>query len=80
MTRGEAEQVIVGFLMERVRADHHPSSTQMSMIEQLIPREMVPEYLDILMDKLVEDNWPSMDMLRRITRVAETLPASEQRG
>jgi hypothetical protein len=80
MTRGEAEQVIVGFLMERVRADHYPSSTQMSMIEQLIPREMVPEYLDILMDKLVEDNWPSMDMLRRITRVAETLPASEQRG
>ena len=80
MTRGEAQQVIAGFLMERVRADHYPSTTQMAMIEQLIPTEMVPDYLDILMDKLVEDAWPSIDMLRRIQRVAATLPASERRG
>jgi hypothetical protein len=79
MTRGEAQQVIVEFLMERVRDDHYPSTTQMSMIEQMLPPEMVPDYLDILMDKLVEDTWPSTDMLRRIRRVAETLPASEQR-
>jgi hypothetical protein len=51
----------------------------MSMIEEMLPREMVPDYLDILMDKLVEDTWPSMDMLRRVRRVAETLPVSEQR-
>ena len=80
MTRGEAQQVIAGFLMERVRADHYPSTTQMAMIEQIIPPEMVPDYLDILMDKLVDDIWPSIDMLRRIQRVAATLPASEQRG
>jgi len=80
MTRGEAQQVIAGFLMERVRADHYPSTTQMAMIEQLIPTEMVPDYLDILMDKLVDDMWPSIDLLRRIQRVAATLPASEPRG
>jgi hypothetical protein len=80
MTRGEAQQVIAGFLMERVRADHYPSTTQMAWIEQIIPPEMIPDYLDILMDKLVDDIWPSNDMLRRIIRVAGTLPASEQRG
>jgi hypothetical protein len=80
MTRGEAQQVIAEFLMERVRADHYPSATQMAMIEQIIPREMVPDYLDVLMDKLVQDAWPSNDLLRRIQRVAATLPAYEQRG
>ena len=79
MTRGEAQQVIAEFLMERVRADHYPSRTQMALIEQIIPRELVPDYLDVLMDKLVEDTWPSNDMLRRIQRVADTLPAYEQR-
>jgi hypothetical protein len=79
MTRDEAQRVIVQYLMERVRADHYPSTTEMSMIEEMLPREMVPDYLDILMDKLVEDTWPSMDMLRRVRRVAETLPVSEQR-
>jgi hypothetical protein len=80
MTRGEAQQVIAEFLMERVRADHYPSTTQMAMIEQIIPRELVPDYLDVLMDKLVQDAWPSNDLLRRIQRVAATLPAYEQRG
>jgi hypothetical protein len=80
MTRGEAQQVIAEFLMERVRADHYPSTTQMAMIEQLIQREKIPEYLDILIEKVAADAWPSMDMLRRIQRVAETLPVSEQRG
>lgn len=79
MTRGEALQVIAGFLMERVRADQYPSTTQMSMIEQMIPREKVPDYLDILMEKVANDTWPSIDMLNRIARVAETLPVSEQR-
>ena len=79
MTRGEAQQVIAEFLMERVRADHYPSTTQMALIEQILPREMIPNYLDILMDKLVQDAWPSIDMLRRIQRVADTLPVSEQR-
>jgi hypothetical protein len=77
MTRGEAQQVITGFLMERVRADQYPSATQMLMIEQNIPREMVPDYLDILFEKVADETWPSMDMLRRIQRVAETLPVSE---
>jgi transposase len=77
MTRGEAQQVLAEFLMERVRADHYPSPTQMSMIEQLIQPDSIPEYLDILIEKVADDAWPSMDMLRRIMRVAETLPASE---
>ena len=78
MTRGEAQQVLAGFLMERVRADHHPSVTQMKMIEEMLPQEMVPEYLDVLLEKVAADNWPSIDMLRRLQRVAGSLPAYEQ--
>jgi hypothetical protein len=79
MTRGEAQQVIARFLMEKVRADHYPSTTQMGMLEQLLTPEMIPDYLDILFDKVAEDNVPSIPMLHRIQQVAMRLPATEQR-
>lgn len=77
MTRGEAQELIARFLMEKVRADHYPSTTQMGMIEQILTPEMIPDYLDILIEKVAEDNVPSIPMLHRIQRVAEALPARE---
>jgi hypothetical protein len=50
----------------------------MTLIEQSLPREMIPEYLGILMDKVAEDNAPSLMMLRRIQNVAASLPQFER--
>jgi hypothetical protein len=74
MTRDQAQGWLVQMLLDKVRADPYPSATQLAIIEETIPREMVPDYLEVLIDKAADDNWPSIPMLRRIARVAGTLP------
>ena len=52
MTRRDAQGWLANALMEKVRSDRYPSATQLSIIEEVIPREMVPDYLEILIEKL----------------------------
>ena len=80
MTRREAEAWLANALMEKVRNDRYPSATQLSIIEEVLPHEMVEDYLEILIDKVSQDSVPSIPMLRRISRVAESLPNTEPRG
>jgi hypothetical protein len=80
MTRREAEAWLAKALMEKVRNDRYPSATQLSIIEDVLPREMVEDYLEILIDKVSQDSVPSIPMLRRISRVAESLPSTERGG
>ena len=80
MTRDEAQRWFVQLLMEKVRRDRVPSATQMTLIEQSLPHEMVPDYLGILMEKVAQDNIPSLMMLRRIRNVAASLPQFEREG
>jgi hypothetical protein len=77
MNRDEAQGWLVQTLLEKLRADPYPSATQMQIIEEVIPRAMVPDYLEVLIDKVSEDNMPSIPMLKRIARVAGTLPRTE---
>jgi hypothetical protein len=79
MTRDEARAEIVETLMEKIREDRFPSATQMAILEEVLPREMIPEYLDLLLDKIAEDTMPSIPMLRRIQRVADKLPRHDPR-
>jgi hypothetical protein len=72
--RDEAREWLVEFLLEKVREDAYPSTTHLDLIEQSIPRYMIPEYLEVLMDKAEQDRFPSIPMLRRIRCVAECLP------
>jgi hypothetical protein len=77
MTREEAQGWLVQILLDKVREDKYPSTTQMDTIEQIIPQPMIPDYLEVLMEKAAEDTIPSIPMLRRIQRVAESLPRYE---
>jgi hypothetical protein len=43
----------------------------------VIPREMVEDYLEILLEKVSQDSVPSIPMLQRISRVAQSLPRTE---
>ena len=74
MTRDEAHGWLVEMLLDKIRSDPYPSATQMSLVEAVIPRAMVPEYLEILMGKVAQDNWPSLPILKRIAVVAHSLP------
>ena len=78
MTRDEARSWFVQVLLEKVRDDPYPSSTQLALIEESLPREMVSDYLQVLMDKVAQDTVPSIPMLQRIQRVAESLPRYER--
>ena len=71
--REQAQTAFTRVLLEKVREDNHPSTTQMQLIEQTIPRALVGEYLTILLEKVAADRSPSIEMLRRIQRVASSL-------
>jgi hypothetical protein len=75
MTQDEAQAWLVRLLLEKVRNDRYPSGTHLMLIEESIPEEMVEDYLEILMEKVAEDNVPSVPMLRRIQRVGRSLPS-----
>jgi hypothetical protein len=79
MTRDEARGWLVEMLLDKIRSDPYPSATQMEIIEDVLPRELVPDYLEALIDKAAQDTYPSIPMLRRISRVASSLPAVERR-
>jgi hypothetical protein len=74
VNREEAQGRLVQMLMDKVREDTYPSSTQLSLIEESIPREMLGDYIELLVDKAAQDEFPSIPMLRRISRVAATMP------
>ena len=79
MTRDEARGWLAQTLMEKVRNDRYPSATQLAIIEEVLPRQMIPDYLEVLIDKAAQDNIPSIPLLRRISRIADSLPATEAR-
>jgi hypothetical protein len=69
MKNMEARAVLAGVLMKRVRDDRYPSSTEMSMIEEVIPPQLLPRYVELLLDKIAQDNRPSISMIHRLQRV-----------
>jgi hypothetical protein len=71
--RQEALIAVANFLMQRIRLDKYPSVTHMQLLESMIPRPLVREYLNILLEKVLEDSQPSIPMLRRLVRVAESV-------
>jgi hypothetical protein len=78
MTRDEAKSWLVQLLLDKVREDQYPSSTQLNLIEESILPAMIPDYMEVLMDKVAQDTYPSLSLLGRLQRAAETLPRYEQ--
>lgn len=72
-SREEAQVVFARTLMEKIRQDEHPSTTQMTLLEQMIPRELLDEYFTILLEKVLKDPMPSIPMLHRLNRVTAML-------
>ena len=65
ITRDEAQAWFTQFLLRRVRRDDYPSTTQLDLIEKSIPRELLDEYLRVLVDKVAHDRYPSIPLLYR---------------
>ena len=69
----EARNAIARLLIEKVRQDKYPSTTQMEIIEQILPSYLLRDYLNVLLEKVMTDTSPSIPMLRRLTRIAAQL-------
>jgi hypothetical protein len=74
MTATEARASFLRILMERVRQDRYPSATHMAMIEQALPPQLIPVYVEILLEKVADDHNPSISMLRRIAKLVDAAP------
>ena len=69
----EARNAIARLLIEKVRQDKYPSTTQIEIIEQIVPSYLLRDYLNVLLEKVMTDSTPSIPMLRRLTRIAAQL-------
>ena len=74
MNRVESRAVLAGVLLKRVREDRYPSSTEMDLIEQIIPPQLLPRYVEVLLDKIAQDHRPSISMIHRLNRVTNSMP------
>lgn len=73
VSRLQAQTALSRVLLDKVRNDNHPSFTQMNMLEQTLPPSLHREYLGILLEKVMGEQWPSISMLRRIQRFSNQL-------
>jgi hypothetical protein len=65
----EAQVALARLLIDKIRTDKYPSSTQMDLLEQMIPRPLASEYFDALLEKVAMDQWPSVSLLARMSRL-----------
>ena len=72
MTANEARAMYLSILMDKVRQDRYPSATHMTMIEQALPPQLIPDYVETLLEKVADDTNPSISMLRRIGRLIDS--------
>jgi hypothetical protein len=69
MDRIESRAVLAGLLLNKVRQERYPSATELSLIEQIIPPQLLPRYIDVLVEKIVQDDRPSISLMHRLDRV-----------
>jgi len=72
--RDDVRMWFVAYLIWKVRADTYPSTTDLDLIEAVIPHHLLDEYVEILIEKVDDDRFPSICLLRRINRLIECLP------
>jgi hypothetical protein len=71
MNSVESRAAFLQILIERVRQARHPSATHMAMIEEALPPQLIPDYVEILLEKVADDPNPSIPMLQRIARLLD---------
>ncbi|SEF18366.1 hypothetical protein [Jiangella alba] len=63
-------KTVLDALMRKVEADRYPSPTMLDHIEALLTDDDVAEYAALLAERVEEDLYPSIPMLRRLLRLA----------
>lgn len=68
-----------GELIDKVADDRYPSPIMLNMIEDGLPPELYRRYLDVLLGKITESKYPSLDLVRRVQRLTDVpMPGQSQ--
>jgi hypothetical protein len=65
-----ARDQLMATLLQKVADDAYPSSTMMDLVEENLQPHHVPVYSEILLDKIRADQYPSIDLIRRLSDLA----------
>jgi hypothetical protein len=66
----DVRQAVLRMLVERIAADKHPSVAQMNMVQELLTPDEVPMFVEVLLDKVRDETYPSLMMLKRLQALA----------
>jgi hypothetical protein len=61
---------VLDLLLDKVRGDHYPSNQQLDLLEKYLPRRRRHELAAILAEKVEQERYPSLQMIRRMLRLA----------
>ena len=53
-------------LLDRIRNDRHPSTTQMDLLESIAPPQQLAEYVVHLLERIESESNPSISMMKRV--------------
>jgi hypothetical protein len=73
LSREDVQTALAKVLLERIRQDNYPSTTQMDLLEEVIPPDLLRDYVNVLLEKTLTSRWPSISVLRRIQRLTARL-------
>lgn len=64
------QEALAEVLLERIRQDMYPSTTQMDMFEEVAPPRQLGAYVAHLMERIESENYPSTSMMQRVQAIA----------
>lgn len=68
----DVRRSLVESLREYIRRDRFPSQGMLELLEEILHPEEWPDYLALLVEKLQQDRYPSLELAKRAARLART--------
>ena len=62
----DVRREIVALLLDKVHQDAFPSNAMMDSIEQLLEPDETAAYAGVLMEKVRESEFPSLELIKRL--------------
>ena len=62
----DVRQAVLRMLIEKIASERHPSVAQMNMVQELLTPDEVPMFAEVLLDKVRDETYPSLMMLKRL--------------
>ncbi len=59
-------RALLDVLMAKVEEENYPSSTMLDMIESLLTDDEMPRYVELLVERIHADRFPSIPLIQRV--------------